>query len=247
MLRCRQNKNRKNQYDLLTLPAMGLIVLLVLCMGVLCGCSGADKYVEIIIASNDAVVTPVPVQKEAIITDANLAGMHSTPVPSALLPEAETEETERPRATVKPEHTPVITPSPSPTITPTPTPTPKPTPTATPKPTATPVATATPKPTTTPVPTPNTEKLMREELDDVYGEYVEEWNKLYAEYENKVAQVQQNLNFMGEPTDDPEYIEFRAALEAELDRYAAEFKAKEKALEEVYYGLYSAIYDKYGK
>ena len=249
MIRCKQSKNRKIPYAIFTLRAAGIVLLLAFCSAAVCGCAGEDKYVEIIIAANDAVVTPVPMIKDAVITDANTAGMPQTPEPTAIPPEPEAgpEEDERPKATEKPTPTPAITPTPTPTITPTITPTPKPTPTATIKPTATPIATPTPKPTPTPVPTPDTEKLMQKELDDVYAEYVEEWEKLYAEYETKCALVQQSLNFMGEPSDDPEYIEAKAAHEAELDTYAAEFKAKEEALEAVYYGLYSAVYDKYGK
>lgn len=249
MIRCKQSKNRKIPYAIFTLRAAGIVLLLAFCSAAVCGCAGKDKYVEIIIAANDAVVTPVPMIKDAAITGANTAGMPQTPEPTAMLPKSEAgpEEDERPKATEKPTPTPAITPTPTPTITPTPTPTPKPTPTATIRPTATPIATPTPKPTPTPVPTPDTEKLMQKELDDVYAEYVEEWEKLYAEYETKCAQVQQTLNYMGEPSEDPEYIQAKAALEAELDTYAAEFKAKEEALEAVYYGLYSAIYDKYGK
>ena len=247
MIRCKQSKNRKIPYDLFALRAAGLVLLLVLCMAAVCGCAGEDKYVEIIIAANDAVVTPVPTLKETITTDANMAGMPQTPMPTDIpaARETEPEEDARPKATEKP--TPAITPTPTPTITPTPTPTPKPTPTATPKPVATPIATATLKPASTPVPTPDTEKLMQKELDEVVLEYKEERTKLYAEYENKLAQVQQSINFMGEPSDDPEYIEARAALEAELDRYTAEFKAKDEDLEAAYYEKYSAIYDKYGK
>lgn len=249
MIRCKQSKNSKIPYYLFTLRAVGFVLLLAFCMAAVCGCAGEDKYVEIIIAANDAVVTPVPMIKDAAITDANTAGMPQIPEPTAIPPEPEAgpEEDERPKATEKPTPTPAIAPTPTPTITPTITPTPKPTPTATIRPTATPIATPTPKPTPTPVPTPDTEKLMQKELDDVVLEYKEERLKLYAEYEKKIAQAQQSLNFMGEPSEDPEYIQARAALEAELDKYEAEFKAKDKDLEAYYYGLYSAIYEKYGK
>ena len=247
MIRCKQSKNRKIPYYLFTLRAVGFVLLLAFCMAAVCGCAGEDKYVEIIIAANDAVVTPVPMIKDAAITDANTAGMPQTPEPTAMLPKSEAgpEEDARPKATEKPTPTPAITPTPTPTITPTPTP--KPTPTATIRPTATPIATPTPKPTPTPVPTPDTEKLMQKELDDVVLEYKEERLKLYAEYENKIAQVQQGINFLGEPSEDTEYIQAKAALEAELDKYEAEFKAKDQDLEAYYYGLYSAIYEKYGK
>jgi len=222
-------------------------LLLAFCSAAVCGCAGKDKYVEIIIAANDAVVTPVPMIKDAAITDANTAGMPQTPEPTAIPPEPEAgpEEDERPKATEKPTPTPAITPTPTPTITPTPTPTPKPTPTATVKPTATPIATPTPKPAPTPV--PDSERRMQEEIDAIEVKYKTEREKLYAEYETKLAQIQQSLNFLGEPSDDPEYIEAKAAIETEMNTYVEEFKAKDKDLEAYYYGLYSAICEKYGK
>jgi len=247
MIRCKQSKNRKISYYLFTLRAVGFVLLLAFCMAAVCGCAGEDKYVEIIIAANDAVVTPVPMIKDAAITDANTAGMPQTPEPTAIPPEPEAgpEEDERPKATEKPTPTPAITPTPTPTITPTPTPTPKPTPTATVKPTATPIATPTPKPAPTPV--PDSERRMQEEIDAIEVKYKTEREKLYAEYETKLAQIQQSLNFLGEPSDDPEYIEAKAAIETEMNTYVEEFKAKDKDLEAYYYGLYSAICEKYGK
>ena len=247
MIRCKQSKNRKISYYLFTLRAVGFVLLLAFCMAAVCGCAGEDKYVEIIIAANDAVVTPVPMIKDAAITDANTAGMPQTPEPTAIPPEPEAgpEEDERPKATEKPTPTPAITPTPTPTITPTPTPTPKPTPTATVKPTATPIATPTPKPAPTPV--PDSERRMQEEIDAIEVKYKTEREKLYAEYETKLAQIQQSLNFLGEPSDDPEYIEAKAALDTEMNTYVEEFKAKDKDLEAYYYGLYSAICEKYGK
>jgi len=247
MIRCKQSKNRKILYAILTLRAVGFVLLLAFCSAAVCGCAGEDKYVEIIIAANDAVVTPVPMIKDAAITDANTAGMPQTPEPTAIPPEPEAgpEEDERPKATEKPTPTPAITPTPTPTITPTPTPTPKPTPTATVKPTATPIATPTPKPAPTPV--PDSERRMQEEIDAIEVKYKTEREKLYAEYETKLAQIQQSLNFLGEPSDDPEYIEAKAALDTEMNTYVEEFKAKDKDLEAYYYGLYSAICEKYGK
>jgi len=247
MIRCKQSKNRKISYYLFTLRAVGFVLLLAFCMAAVCGCAGEDKYVEIIIAANDAVVTPVPMIKDAAITDANTAGMPQTPEPTAIPPEPEAgpEEDERPKATEKPTPTPAITPTPTPTITPTPTPTPKPTPTATVKPTATPIATPTLKPAPTPV--PDSERRMQEEIDAIEVKYKTEREKLYAEYETKLAQIQQSLNFLGEPSDDPEYIEAKAALDTEMNTYVEEFKAKDKDLEAYYYGLYSAICEKYGK
>lgn len=247
MIRCKQSKNRKIPYYLFTLRAVGFVLLLAFCMAAVCGCAGEDKYVEIIIAASDAVVTPVPALKETIITDANTAGMPQTPEPTAIPPEPEAgpEEDERPKETEKPTPTPAITPTPTPTITPTPTPTPKPTPTATIKPTATPIATPTPKPAPTPV--PDSERRMQEEIDAIEVKYKTEREKLYAEYETKLAQIQQSLNFLGEPSDDPEYIEAKAALETEMNTSVEEFKAKDKDLEAYYYGLYSAICEKYGK
>lgn len=247
MIRCKQSKNRKISYYLFTLRAVGFVLLLAFCMAAVCGCAGEDKYVEIIIAANDAVVTPVPMIKDAAITDANTAGMPQTPEPTAIPPEPEAgpEEDERPKATEKPTPTPAITPTPTPTITPTPTPTPKPTPTATIRPTATPIATPTPKPAPTPV--PDSERRMQEEIDAIEVKYKTEREKLYAEYETKLAQIQQSLNFLGEPSDDPEYIEAKAALETEMNTSVEEFKAKDKDLEAYYYGLYSAICEKYGK
>ena len=247
MIRCKQSKNSKIPYYLFTLRAAGIVLLLAFCSAAVCGCAGEDKYVEIIIAANDAVVTPVPMIKDAVITDANTAGMPQTPEPTAIPPEPEAgpEEDERPKATEKPTPTPAITPTPTPTITPTPTPTPKPTPTATVKPTATPIATPTPKPAPTPV--PDSERRMQEEIDAIEVKYKTEREKLYAEYETKLAQIQQSLNFLGEPSDDPEYIEAKAAIETEMNTYVEEFKAKDKDLEAYYYGLYSAICEKYGK
>jgi len=247
MIRCKQSKNSKIPYYLFTLRAAGIVLLLAFCSAAVCGCAGEDKYVEIIIAANDAVVTPVPMIKDAAITDANTAGMPQTPEPTAIPPEPEAgpEEDERPKATEKPTPTPAITPTPTPTITPTPTPTPKPTPTATVKPTATPIATPTPKPAPTPV--PDSERRMQEEIDAIEVKYKTEREKLYAEYETKLAQIQQSLNFLGEPSDDPEYIEAKAAIETEMNTYVEEFKAKDKDLEAYYYGLYSAICEKYGK
>ena len=247
MIRCKQSKNRKISYYLFTLRAVGFVLLLAFCMAAVCGCAGEDKYVEIIIAASDAVVTPVPMLKDAAITDANTAGMPQTPEPTAIPPEPEArpEEDERPKATEKPTPTPAITPTPTPTITPTPTPTPKPTPTATIRPTATPIVTPTPKPAPTPV--PDSERRMQEEIDAIEVKYKTEREKLYAEYETKLAQIQQSLNFLGEPSDDPEYIEAKAALETEMNTYVEEFKAKDKDLEAYYYGLYSAICEKYGK
>ncbi|MBQ2985236.1 MAG: hypothetical protein IJD61_02305 [Clostridia bacterium] len=263
MIRCKQSKNRKIPYVLFTLRAVGLVLLLVLCMAAVCGCAGQDKYVEIIIAANDSVVTPVPALKETLITDANMAAMPQTPEPTDMLPEteAESEEDARPKATREPAPTPAITPTPTPAITPvptpsltptpiltpkpTPTPTPKPTPTATIKSTATPIATPTPKPAPTPV--PDSERRMQEEIDAIEVKYKTERESLYAEYETKLAQIQQSLNFLGEPSDDPEYIEAKAALETEMNTYVEEFKAKDKELEAYYYGLYSAICEKYGK
>ena len=247
MICCKQSKNRKISYYLFTLRAVGFVLLLAFCMAAVCGCAGEDKYVEIIIAASDAVVTPVPMLKDAAITDANTAGMPQTPEPTAIPPEPEArpEEDERPKATEKPTPTPAITPTPTPTITPTPTPTPKPTPTATIRPTATPIVTPTPKPAPTPV--PDSERRMQEEIDAIEVKYKTEREKLYAEYETKLAQIQQSLNFLGEPSDDPEYIEAKAALETEMNTYVEEFKAKDKDLEAYYYGLYSAICEKYGK
>jgi len=247
MIRCKQSKNSKIPYAIFTLRAAGIVLLLAFCSAAVCGCAGKDKYVEIIIAANDAVVTPVPMIKDAAITDANTAGMPQTPEPTAIPPEPEAgpEEDERPKATEKPTPTPAITPTPTPTITPTPTPTPKPTPTATVKPTATPIATPTPKPAPTPV--PDSERRMQEEIDAIEVKYKTEREKLYAEYETKLAQIQQSLNFLGEPSDDPEYIEAKAALDTEMNTYVEEFKAKDKDLEAYYYGLYSAICEKYGK
>ena len=247
MIRCKQSKNSKIPYYLFTLRAAGIVLLLAFCSAAVCGCAGEDKYVEIIIAANDAVVTPVPMIKDAVITDANTAGMPQTPEPTAMLPKSEAgpEEDARPKATENPTPTPAITPTPTPTITPTPTPTPKPTPTATVKPTATPIATPTPKPAPTPV--PDSERRMQEEIDAIEVKYKTEREKLYAEYETKLAQIQQSLNFLGEPSDDPEYIEAKAALDTEMNTYVEEFKAKDKDLEAYYYGLYSAICEKYGK
>ena len=247
MIRCKQSKNSKIPYAIFTLRAAGIVLLLAFCSAAVCGCAGEDKYVEIIIAANDAVVTPVPMIKDAAITDANTAGMPQTPEPTAIPPEPEAgpEEDERPKATEKPTPTPAITPTPTPTITPTPTPTPKPTPTATVKPTATPIATPTLKPAPTPV--PDSERRMQEEIDAIEVKYKTEREKLYAEYETKLAQIQQSLNFLGEPSDDPEYIEAKAALDTEMNTYVEEFKAKDKDLEAYYYGLYSAICEKYGK
>ena len=247
MIRCKQSKNRKISYYLFTLRAVGFVLLLAFCSAAVCGCAGEDKYVEIIIAASDAVVTPVPMIKDAAITDANTAGMPQIPEPTAIPPEPEAgpEEDERPKATEKPTPTPAITPTPTPTITPTPTPTPKPTPTATIRPTATPIATPTPKPAPTPV--PDSERRMQEEIDAIEVKYKTERESLYAEYETKLAQIQQSLNFLGEPSDDPEYIEAKAALETEMNTYVEEFKAKDKDLEAYYYGLYSAICEKYGK
>ena len=88
---------------------------------------------------------------------------------------------------------------------------------------------------------------MQEEIDAIEVKYKTEREKLYAEYETKLAQIQQSLNFLGEPSDDPEYIEAKAALETEMNTYVEEFKAKDKDLEAYYYGLYSAICEKYGK
>ena len=259
MIRCKQSKNRKISYYLFTLRAVGLVLLLALCMAAVCGCAGQDKYVEIIIAANDSVVTPVPALKETLITDANMAAMPQTSEPTDMLPETETEPEKDggPKATREPEHTPAITPTPTPTptpaitptptptITPTPTPTPKPPPAATIKSTATPIATPTPKPAPTPV--PDSERRMQEEIDAIEVQYKTEREKLYAEYETKLAQIQQSLNFLGEPSDDPEYIEAKAALDTEMNTYVEEFKAKDKDLEAYYYGLYSAICEKYGK
>ena len=65
MTRCKQSKCTTS-YAVFVRRAVGLILMSVLCMGAMCGCAGEDKYVEIIIAGSDVVVTPVPKPQEAL-------------------------------------------------------------------------------------------------------------------------------------------------------------------------------------
>jgi len=249
MIRCKPGKKTKNVYDLVALPAAGIVLVIALFMLALCGCAGEDKYVEIIIAADDAVMTPVPVLKETKITDADMAGKLQTPIPVVKMPESETkyEKNVRPEATENPISTPAITPTIAPAISPTLTHVPELTPTAAPQAAEIPNVTAVP--TAAPaIPTPDAEIMLEKELDDVYIEYVEEWEKLYAEYETKCAPVLNSLHYMElDPhPEDPEYAAEMERLNAELDALAAEFAKLEEELYFEYFGKYSDVYEKYG-
>ena len=65
MIRCKQSKNTKSIPSTFVLRAVGLVLMLTALASGVCGCAGEDKYVEIIIASDDVVVTPVPKPHEA--------------------------------------------------------------------------------------------------------------------------------------------------------------------------------------
>lgn len=247
-MRFKQNHRNKSICFSLAAHTAGLILMLLLCLGALCGCGDTDKYVEIIVAGSDVVVTPVP--RDNMVSD-SIADMPSPTHGETASEEAaksdktkaESDTTTAPIAstdiiptllpTASPTSTPVITPVPTPVNTPAPLPSP----------------TAVPAPAPTMVSDPDTEELMRQELDDVYAEYVEEWEKLYKEYEEKCALVLQSLDYMYmEPQpDDPEYIAEVERLNALLNLYEAEFKEKAEALDAVYYEKYVGIYEKYGR
>jgi len=255
MIRCNHSNPIRNSLVLLVCRRVGLVLVFAVCIGIMCGCSMENKYVEIVIAGSDTVVTPVPRAEDSI-------GGASGAMPDQIYMPQETEAA-KPAAEnmASSASVPALTPTPVQTVTPTATPTPTPIIIPTPMPvitmppvpkptlTAAPVPTAAPVCTPTPAPTPNYEKLMQKELNDVYTEYTEEWERLYSEYETKCALVLQNLNYlnMDPQPDDPEYNAEAARLNGLLDQYAREFNELEEKLEAEYYAKYSAIYDKYGK
>ena len=57
---CKQNNRTKPIRFSFAHGSVGLVLLLILCLISLCGCYGTDKYVEIIVAGSDVVITPVP-------------------------------------------------------------------------------------------------------------------------------------------------------------------------------------------
>lgn len=226
---------------------LSLIFVLSACLFMFCGCAGTDKYIEIIVAGGDAVITPVPAANKQADSTANMVSAPSA-VPEENIKETEEDKTEyiteaavqtQPDvvdvAIMPPVEIPVFTPLiiPTPELL------------YTPVPIVTPVASA--APAVTPVPTPDTDKIMQQELADVYAEYSEEWDLLYKEYETKCAITLSSIENMGPESDDPEYVAEYTRLSGLLDKYEKEFKQKVEKLDAVYYEKYSAVYDKYGK
>lgn len=220
----------------------GAVVMAAICASMISGCAGQNKYVEIVIARTDTVITPVPVEKSTAEVDFEETGKN---------PDALPEKTEESRNGAKNAEETTPLPTASPTATPTPlptvTPTPNPTPATTPKPTLT------PEPTTAPTPLPtvtpykqSADELLQKELDAVYQRYCDERDKAYAKYEEKRAPLLSSMEYLGPASDDPEYKEAMAQLQAELDALEAEFKADMAELETKSHAERDAIYAKYG-
>lgn len=220
-------------------------LLLAACAVLVCGCAGEDKYVEIIIAAGDTVVTPVPAVKAGSAAGAQAAASMEPVGDSEEKMQAGPEQPEK--ETPQETSAPTPTPTPVPTLTPTPIPTLLPTPTLRPTPTQgptpTPLATV---PAPTAAPTANTDALMQQQLNDLTLEYNEEREKLRGEYEGQMASIRDSIKFMGPPVDDPEYIQYRAELEARLAALETELGEKERTLDAAYGEKRSAIYEKYG-
>ena len=212
MTRCKQSKCTTS-YAVFVRRAVGLILMFVLCVVAMCGCAGEDKYVEIIIAGSDVVVTPVPKPQEALDgTKANslpgqspevqkpentsgATGQEATPVP-AEYPTPTPAITPTPTLTPIPTLTPLptVTPTPTAAITPVPTITPAPTsavtpPVATAQPTITPAPTASPKPTSTPSPTPKPTPTP-EPTPDLQKLINEELQALETKYQREKAGIE---------------------------------------------------------
>ncbi len=245
MKRCCKSNHMNSTGRCYAPDILSIIFVLILCLFVLCGCGGTDRYVEIVVAGGDVVITPVPAMNEDTYSPSKAVSAPSETnedeIPAENLLDEPIESIQSgtaPNIIAAPELPPIVMPTyPSfVTITPDPIYTALPTTAPTPVPTPTPA----------PVPTPDPEKLMRQELDDVYGEYVEEWELLYKEYEAKCAVVLSSLDCMGPLSDDPEYIEEYNRLTNLLDMYDAEFIANVEELDAVYFAKYSAVYDKYG-
>lgn len=254
MPHCKQRKRKKHTGFFAAAKWGVCFAVMLVCMGIFTACAKGDKYVEIVITSSDVVITPVPMAEatERVETRTAAGLSMETPVPQ----EQPREQVKTIQAEVLP--SPVLSPSPTPTplptatpiplatMTPTITPTIKPSPTPTIKPTPTPA----PKPSATPAPEaaqPDTDRQLQQELDAAYLEYEAEWWAAYERFSEKCLPVLDTIEFMGEPSDDPEYLAEMARLQAELDALQAEFEAEITAIEAASLAKQQAIYAKYGK
>lgn len=241
------HKNSIRHY--FALGILSLIFVLSACLFMFCGCAGTDKYIEIVVAGGDATVTPVPaVNKQADGTTNTVSAPSAVPEENIRGKAEEKKDyvaEDAAQTEVQPDiiDVAIVPPIEIPVFTPLIIPTPELL--YTPVPIVTPVASA--APAVTPVPTPDTDKIMQQELADVYAEYSEEWDLLYKEYETKCAITLSSIENMGPESDDPEYVAEYTRLSELLDKYEKEFKQKVEKLDAVYYEKYSAVYDKYGK
>lgn len=244
MMDCKQRKGENPTGFFVVLKRGAFFAWLMVCMCLLAACAKGDKYVEIVIASSDVVITPVPKAEAAARAELQAAGS----LPQETLPPQE-----QPREQVKTIEANAI---PSPLFTPQPTATPALLPTVTPtiKPTPTPAATLLPTPTAAPsaAPTPepaqpDAERQLRQELDAAYLEYEAQWWKAYEKFSERCLPILDTIDLMGEPTDDPEYHAMMASFQAELDELQAEYEAEIAAIEAASLAKQEAIYAKYGK
>lgn len=244
MMDCKQRKGENPTGFFVVLKRGAFFAWLMVYMCLLAACAKGDKYVEIVIASSDVVITPVPKAEAAARAELQAAGS----LPQETLPPQE-----QPREQVKTIEANAI---PSPLFTPQPTATPALLPTVTPtiKPTPTPAATLLPTPTAAPsaAPTPepaqpDAERQLRQELDAAYLEYEAQWWKAYEKFSERCLPILDTIDLMGEPTDDPEYHAMMASFQAELDELQAEYEAEIAAIEAASLAKQEAIYAKYGK
>lgn len=244
MMDCKQRKGENPTGFFVVLKRGAFFAWLMVCMCLLAACAKGDKYVEIVIASSDVVITPVPKAEAAARAELQAAGS----LPQETLPPQE-----QPREQVKTIEanaipSPLFTPQPTatpallPTVTPTIKPTPTPAATLLPTPTAAPSAALTPEPAQ-----PDAERQLRQELDAAYLEYEAQWWKAYEKFSERCLPILDTIDLMGEPTDDPEYHAMMASFQAELDELQAEYEAEIAAIEAASLAKQEAIYAKYGK
>lgn len=242
VMRCEERHEKTSTPSGTGIRRAGLVLVVAAFVLLFCGCAGEDRYVEIIVAHTDTVITPVP----AAMTKA-ADGLQGS-AEQQISPEYEATGSNTRKDSGSVADT-AAKATPQPTVTPTPLPTVSPTPelTPTPVPTVSPVLTPKPTPSYTPEPAANNDGLMQQELNVLYADYMDEIDRLRKRYESEIDGIRNSIEYMGEPVDDPEYIEQRTALEKELAAIEAELSAQEQALEKEYNEKTSNVYKKYGK
>lgn len=260
MMDCKQRKGENPTGFFVVLKRGAFFAWLMVCMCLLAACAKGDKYVEIVIASSDVVITPVPKAEAAARAELQAAGsLPQETLPPQEQPREQVKTIEAnaipsPLFTPQPTATPALLPTATPALLPTATPALLPTVTPTIKPTPTPAATLLPTPTAAPsaAPTPepaqpDAERQLRQELDAAYLEYEAQWWKAYEKFSERCLPILDTIDLMGEPTDDPEYHAMMASFQAELDELQAEYEAEIAAIEAASLAKQEAIYAKYGK